>query len=403
METNLFTGGFSRRQMSQFSEQGSSVASRLSAKYQLSELGLKGGLWATQRVLMHRADEAFDDVDLDKDGFVSRNDAMRAMLKLYVERDNMSVDEATAMALDDSSKLAALSGEVSKEEFVLWWYEQFDKFGVELDVRYQRPPHQLRRLAAVFTDFVVYALLPGVVMEVAQDVSLVDAVFSFEIDQSPIQVYSLLFHVRDSITSRSFGKYIWVRLRYTRLFKSYLNEALCFSVKKGLEIVQVERFTRSIDNFLTMPFLSGANLALLLFSPTRRSIGDYLSGTMVVPEGPHYKRRVDRMRSEFPSMQFRSSLATHLNMEDSEIGSGESSSSSASSMSKRRGRVQATKYPSLWLVLIGGLLFSLFDDHIDISINIELEDDDDDSDDSAFDDVEEKQHETDLTPHVTKV
>mmetsp|Transcript_32042 Transcript_32042/g.44679 ORF Transcript_32042/g.44679 Transcript_32042/m.44679 type:complete len:348 (-) Transcript_32042:215-1258(-) len=334
--------------------------------------------------MQHQADEAFDDVDLDKDGFVSRNDAMRAILKLYVERDTMSVDEATTKAFHHSAKLAAQSGEVSKEEFVLWWYEQFDKFGVELDVRYQRPPHQLRRLAALFTDFVVYALLPGVVLEAVQDFSLVDAVLSFEIDHSPIQIYSLLFHVRDSITSRSFGKYIW-----------------------GLEIVQVERchcpvrgdfyrtteipatktmaFTRCIDNFLTMPFLSGANLALLLFSPTRRSIGDYLSGTMVVPEGPHYKRRVDRMRSEFPSMQFRSSLATHLNMEDSEIGSSESSSSSTSSMPMRR-RVQATKYPSLWLVLIGGLLFSLFDDHIDISINIELEDDDDDS---TFDEEEE--------------
>eukprot|EP00471_Norrisiella_sphaerica_P013022 CAMPEP_0184493942 /NCGR_PEP_ID=MMETSP0113_2-20130426/27389_1 /TAXON_ID=91329 /ORGANISM="Norrisiella sphaerica, Strain BC52" /LENGTH=278 /DNA_ID=CAMNT_0026879441 /DNA_START=57 /DNA_END=893 /DNA_ORIENTATION=+ len=278
--------------------------------------------------------------------------------------------------------MANAGSEISHEQFILWWYGQFDKMGIELNVHKQRPPKLMRRFAAVAIDIMFYGLLPDLTSSFILNTWAGDF-GSIIVAQTSVHAASvLLFHIRDSITSRSFGKYLM-----------------------GLEIIQIERchcpaggdvfrtteipatramcLTRGIDAFLTHPFLTGANIALLLFSPARRSLGDHLSGTMVVPEGPHYHQRVDRMRKEFPTFSFRSTLVSRVTDPRLIYGLQAATGSEA----QRKAHV-VTGYPSLIIMLVGGLLYYFIEDHVDISVEIYgMNDDDDEDDDDGSEEI----------------
>mmetsp|Transcript_27986 Transcript_27986/g.68020 ORF Transcript_27986/g.68020 Transcript_27986/m.68020 type:complete len:252 (-) Transcript_27986:114-869(-) len=240
----------------------------------------------------------------------------------------------------------------------------------------QRPPAHLRRLLALSIDIFVYLALPSAFLdELGENYQTLS--FLLDYDISPIS-----FLLRDVISHRSLGKRIL-----------------------GLEIVQVERricpengvtyrtteipatrgmaVLRGLDFLPRMDMIIGANIALVLLSPTRRSLGDHLSGSMVVPEGPHYNRRVERMREEFPQWQPRAQLASHVEEGD------EDHPLNIEKMRKldtgKRKVAKPTAYPSLLLVCAGATIGFLLDQYVDVTIDVEFVDGDEDDDDNDED------------------
>jgi len=270
-----------------------------SAKFHLQKIRKDGWLRSSQKQSLQVAEKVFDEVDLDGDGFLNREEALKAYARL-----DPSLEKTKPVFINE--------GPIHRDQFILWWFTQKDVFGQAWDPDQQVPPGMLRRFFAGATDALWASYLPlGVAHLVFDDLHPVFPVGPVGVGIA--MATSLLYCSRDLIGSRSPGKKLF-GLEIVQIERKGLSYEPAVLRTTSIPATRRTRFIRGCIEFThndsllcgvnvsnTLPttgmLLGVAELAspwgLVLFTPTRQSVPDYICSTMVVPEGPLYDQRVE--------------------------------------------------------------------------------------------------------------
>mmetsp|Transcript_27974 Transcript_27974/g.45517 ORF Transcript_27974/g.45517 Transcript_27974/m.45517 type:complete len:306 (+) Transcript_27974:169-1086(+) len=112
------------------------------------------GLFISQRIILHNACQAFDRIDLDRNGHISCDEIEKLCHLLTMD---LSRNEAAKMEHETMEHMRVMvdkTGQISKAKFVTWWLEHVDVFGNPFDPSTQKAPSIFWRAIAGLLDLV---------------------------------------------------------------------------------------------------------------------------------------------------------------------------------------------------------------------------------------------------------
>jgi len=323
----------------------------------------------------------FRTYDVENTGFLTKEQAISATQSL-IERTAFPGYYNVRTALRAVEEMTPHPTHVSRAHFALWWFDHLDVHQKFYDPHLQRAASPMRRLGAVCIDMMLYGAIPLFflnleimnlfVKDLAESQSFL-GYYGISEDWSNFFCW-IPYSLKDVFTSRSYGKKVM-----------------------GLEIVQIERVehpnggeefrttdipaTKSINMFRALlsfavacepndvNFVEGFDSVFFFFTPTRRCLESYISGTMIVPEGPMYDARVEKMQND--AKLSNSPMANIASVAHPAVDSEEE---------KATRRLRPRKWPSLLTILAGFIVYLSLDGmEIDVEVLLGLDDDDDDS------------------------
>eukprot|EP00465_Bigelowiella_longifila_P014686 CAMPEP_0185256982 /NCGR_PEP_ID=MMETSP1359-20130426/6046_1 /TAXON_ID=552665 /ORGANISM="Bigelowiella longifila, Strain CCMP242" /LENGTH=330 /DNA_ID=CAMNT_0027841831 /DNA_START=350 /DNA_END=1342 /DNA_ORIENTATION=+ len=274
------------------------------------------GLFISQRIILHNACQAFDRIDLDRNGHISCDEIEKLCHLLTMK---LSRNEAAKMEHETMEHMRVMvdkTGQISKAKFVIWWLEHVDVFGTPFDPSTQKPPSIFWRATAGLLDL-VQSFTPFVAL----------CFMGVPADQMSFLFCGslVLFFLRDTWTAegRSMGKKI-CGLEIVQLEKTKVKDENGKSEEAyratSIPATRTLGMWRNIYGLIGFaPWIGGMvstmDCTLLLFSKHRRSIGDHMARTMVVPEGPRLKKRLKEMHGRELYLSLRSNLVSETKSE----------------------------------------------------------------------------------------
>ncbi|GAB5357119.1 hypothetical protein AAMO2058_000347100 [Amorphochlora amoebiformis] len=246
-----------------------------------------------QKEALDSAAKVFDQIDRDKDGKISKDE-----IDMLTRR--LTREHSTRIAYSVSEKLQKLrtrcGGELERDIFVAWWLDKVDVFGMPYDPANQRPPSIIRRTIAGMYDM-GYCYIPPVIL----------ATFGLPPEYVAFALVgaSFMFIFRDTLTTegRSPGKK-FLGLEIVQCERGLIEgteiEGFCPTCIPASRGMALWRNLYGLLRWLPLvgPWISFGDLSLIIFSKHRRTIGDHLAHTMVVPEGPKIHSRLEKSASK---------------------------------------------------------------------------------------------------------